>query len=408
VEARARRAAAAVALAAALVAAVGAFYLQPWQAFAPAPQRPAAPRPSPAPSATVVQQMQFVSANVGWIVTGSAGSASLLRTGDGGRHWTRQLEGVAGDGWALLFLDAQRGVVYGADLRGAEVWRTMDGGRHWTRAVMPCLAPPLLVFFRDLDHGWCLAPSLTSVPGGPPAPLVPERQAIALYRTADGGAHWSQVLATNQDHPASNGLGDDGQKTWIWFQDEEIGWIGQRTQGSSAAVYATTDGGDHWSRQELTSPQGGWGTTEGMWEDGPQAVGGGAAPWLVVSAVTAVPQPNAVYLAGRYLYRWRSPAWTGPTQVPVGSLPAVVGADPSHWLVAIANSILSSTHGGEHWQAQGQVPAGWVISRFAMTDPDHGWALVFASSAPPLVTPQSRLARSVDGGRHWTLMAVPS
>lgn len=213
-EARARRAAAAVALAAVVVAAIGVFYLRPWQGFAPAPGpnarstlvqlRPPAARPA------MVQQVQVLSGDLGWVVMGGPASASLFRTTDGGRHWRRQLDGVAGDGWTLSFFDPRRGVVYGADQRGPELWSTTDGGQRWTRTAIPCQAPSFLVSFVDLDHGWCIAP-------GPPfspafGPLPAERQEIALYRTADAGLHWSRVLATDQAQPTSGGLGDDGQK----------------------------------------------------------------------------------------------------------------------------------------------------------------------------------------------------
>jgi hypothetical protein len=86
VEARARRAAAAVGLAAVLVASIGVLYLRPWQAFAPTP----AARPSPRPTA------QLVDAENGWSILlretppGSVESAptGLARSRDGGRHWT--------------------------------------------------------------------------------------------------------------------------------------------------------------------------------------------------------------------------------------------------------------------------------------------------------------------------------
>src|SRR5215470_8802784 len=119
IEMQARRAVAATGLAALVVAAIGVIYLRPWQAFAPAPRPAVRPtfvqqlRPQATPPA-MVQQLQFLSANLGWVVTGGYGSASasasLFRTTDGGRHWQHQLDGMAGDGWMLSFFDAKRGV----------------------------------------------------------------------------------------------------------------------------------------------------------------------------------------------------------------------------------------------------------------------------------------------------------
>jgi photosystem II stability/assembly factor-like uncharacterized protein len=389
-----------------VVAAIGIVYLRPWQAFAPAAAPPSRV-PTAAPTAWV-RQMQFVSANQGWVVTGNQESASLLHTTDGGRHWQRQLDGVAGDGWTLSFFDARRGMLYGADRLGAELWATTDGGQRWTRTAMSCLAPPLLVFFLDLDHGWCVQPSTSFVPGGPAPPLLPDRQVIALYRTADGGRHWSRVLATDDAQPVSGGLADDGGKLWIWFRDAKNGWIGQRTPGASAVIYVTADGGDHWSREELAPPRGGWGAAVGTWEDGPREVSAGASPWLAVSPVWQGPQAGELVLVSRYLYRWESPAWSGPLQISYGAGPAVDRADPAHWLAATGRSVLESTDAGKDWQPLGVVPAGWSISRFTMTDREHGWALLFSSTSPAVSTATTGgLARTVDGGRHWTLVRVP-
>jgi hypothetical protein len=41
-----------------------------------------------------------------------------------------------------------------------------------------------------------------------------------------------------------------------------------------------------------------------------------------------------------------------------------------------------------------------------MVDRDHGWAIL--RSAGPSGAMQSQLARTVDGGQHWSLVAVPS
>jgi photosystem II stability/assembly factor-like uncharacterized protein len=362
--------------------------------------------------------MQFVSADQGWVVTGRPASSSLFRTTDGGRHWRRQLGGVAGNGWTLSFFDARRGVVYGADQHGPQLWRTTDGGQRWTRTAIPCLAPPSLVSFLDLDHGWCVDPSSTVMPasGGPAAafgPLLPERQVIALYRTVDGGVHWLRVLATGEMQPVSSGLGDDGQKAWIWFRDVNVGWIGQRNAGGGAVVYATTDGGDHWNREELPSPAGGWGSDIWTWESGPQVVGGRVSPLLLVEEARQG-QQGQIVLSAEYLYTARSSAWMGPVLVPeIPAVPTVMETDQAHWLVATGSSVLETTDAGENWQRLGQIPYGWLVSRLTMVDRDHGWAQLIGALGPSWgnnipVAPPTALARTVDGGRHWSLVVTPS
>jgi photosystem II stability/assembly factor-like uncharacterized protein len=89
--------------------------------------------------------------------------------------------------------------------------------------------------------------------------------------------------------------------------------------------------------------------------------------------------------------------------VPAGP---VVVADRSRWLVANGGSVLETTDAGATWTALGAVPPGWVVGRFAMVDPDHGWAVLY--SGGPSGAMQSGLARTTDGGRRWAVVTVPS
>lgn len=402
VEARARRAAGAVGLAAVVVAAIGVFHLRPWQVFAPATARPPSPRPV-APLVTL-QQLQFLSGSLGWVVTGRPNSSALYRTTDSGRHWQHQLDGVGGLGWSLSFSDARRGVVSGMDQRGAAAWRTSDGGQHWTRSAMPCMYLPVLAAFVDLDHGWCVAPGPVFAPVGVNAARLPDRQQVTLYRTTDGGDHWSLVLATGPAQPVTAGLGDDGQKSWIWFRDADVGWIGQHSPSGHAVVYATTDGGDHWSREELPPPRGGWGPAQATFEVGPPEVAGQAAPSVVVAPLLPGPQPQVLLGAGQYVYTWQPGTWTGPVPIPNGA----VLVDRARWLVTNGSSVLETTNAGESWHALGEVPAGWQVLRLAMADRDHGWALL-VNRTPSATGPfaPAMLVRTADGGRHWTPVAAP-
>ena len=280
-------------LALAAVVVVGTIHLRPQQVPATTAPRTATPRLADGPGS--VQQAQFLSASLGWVVTGGSVYAALFRTTDGGRHWQRQLDAATGSNhWGLWFFDARRGVVYGADLHGPAMWRTADGGQRWTRLETPCRSDPGLVFFVDPGHGWCInrVAGILQL-----SQSADDHQEVALLRTTDGGVHWSTVLTTTAEPPVVHGLGDDGQKSWIVFRDARVGWIGQSTQGAGAVVYGTTDSGDHWNRQVLPPPPGGWARAQGTWEMNPRETGGLTAPALVAGSYIPGPQAQSVVVA---------------------------------------------------------------------------------------------------------------
>jgi photosystem II stability/assembly factor-like uncharacterized protein len=397
---RARRALAAVGVAAAVVVAVGMTYLRPWQALAPAPS--ATGRAAPVRPVSV-QQAQFLSATLGWVVTGDTSSSTLFRTVDGGRHWQRQLAGVAGQGWHLRFFDARHGVVYAADKKGVALWRTADGGKNWTSVQVPTPTAPGLIFFADPGHGWCLGAI-----GGPPfAVPIADHQEFALFRTVDGGTNWSEVLRTDQP-PASHGLDGDGLKTWIWFRDLKAGLIGQTTPGGHAVVYATVDGGDDWTRDELPPPTAGWGSPVAVFDlASPTPLGAGAEA-LVVAPVVQGPDPGTYVLEPAYVYTWPVLSSTTPARLP-GSAFSVVGrTEGRRWWVTSGSTLLQSDDAGDHWLVVGEGPTGRFFSRFEAVDRKYAWALLLDVGTCGFGVPcVASLARTADGGRHWTIVSTP-
>lgn len=146
---------------------------------------------------------------------------------------------------------------------GGDVSRTTDGGLHW----LPVSPPPLqnetkfrpAIYFLDASHAW-LARAIGSSAGccTPPARLI-------ISRTADGGRTWSAG-----DPVPANGVAVSAQ---LSFVDEQRGWLLTDVQthqqpatpenvpeitnydrGLTRTIYATNDGGLHWSRL-VSAPQ---------------------------------------------------------------------------------------------------------------------------------------------------------
>ena len=109
----------------------------------------------------------------------------LYRTNDGGDHWSAPtaLPTIGSFGFnAVFFLDADHYWMVGA----STIATSADAGQHWTMhrnvvAASLFLSQPDFVSVRE---GWVIASSTKQLGAVPQS---------ALYRTADGGAHWIVV-----------------------------------------------------------------------------------------------------------------------------------------------------------------------------------------------------------------------
>jgi photosystem II stability/assembly factor-like uncharacterized protein len=80
---------------------------------------------------------------------------------------------------------------------------------------------------------------------------------------------------------------------------------------------------------------------------------------------------------------------------------------PARWVVASGSSVLETSDGGENWAPLGSAPPGWLINSIAMLDRGSGWA-VLVRPGPAQMLPAFGLARTTDGGVHWTPVPPPA
>jgi hypothetical protein len=156
----------------------------------------------------------------------SSGSDVLARSRDGGRSFvTGRGPCVAGLGGELDPTSAS--VVWALCPTGllAAAWRSTDGGRTFRHVPTPPLA-----------NAAVLAPASRDT-----AVLARNGAGGRLLRTTDGGATWR----------AAGIPGPVVSVTWIGFTDARVGAALVQTTPQARALWRTKDGGAHWSRVRL-------------------------------------------------------------------------------------------------------------------------------------------------------------
>jgi photosystem II stability/assembly factor-like uncharacterized protein len=196
-------------------------------------------------------------------VTGIAGDSrhfyfgavdgGVWSTEDAGRTWQPIFDNEpAGSIGALAVAPSAPATLYvgtgEADMRsdiahGAGMYKSVDAGKHWsflglsdTRQIGRILVDPRdpeVVFVAALGHAY-----------GPNA----ER---GVFRSKDGGAHWSKVLFENPDTGAIDLAFKPGAPDTIYaalWQTRRPPWsVYPPSSGPGSGLYVSHDGGDHWS-----------------------------------------------------------------------------------------------------------------------------------------------------------------
>jgi photosystem II stability/assembly factor-like uncharacterized protein len=257
---------------------------------ASAPQKAGAPASQPGspsqPKPVWFQSLQLTSATSGWALAWSANpgvSADnahilLARTTDGARTWSdvtpaaarpmlttlnsyQALDPVDGD---HAYLAVSHSTSDDGPASTTAVFVTADGGRTWTEsAVFQTSAPVARLSFADASHGWLLLGQVFSGPGQP---------VTWLYRTSDGGRHWSPAATIAP--PGTYGGNSFCQALNLTSLSATTGWvsIGCRAQ---VEFLVSDDGGGSWAAQPLPLPAGTLGPPNGPAAlTGPQFAGG--------------------------------------------------------------------------------------------------------------------------------------
>jgi photosystem II stability/assembly factor-like uncharacterized protein len=253
---------------------------------------------------------------------------------------------------SVYFLDQNRGWVAGSN--GTLLWTT-DGGATWKK--LSTLTQDTLhdVYFADEKFGW----------------LIAERDLLKLktnseprsylLKTEDGGLTWQHIFVGGADTNA--------RLVRMVFADGQRGWV----FGETGVVFATRDGGAHWTQQPSA--------TKHLLLGG--ALFDQAHLWLVGAGATIVQTKDggARWQIGFVRYA-----------ADVRFTAASFANHNLGWAVGDAGRIFATTDCGRVWYPQkSNVDADLFDVMFI--DPAEGWA---AGS-------QGVLLHSRDGGAHWII-----
>lgn len=170
----------------------------------------------------------FVDDMVGWAV---GPNGAIAKTTDGGANWFMQNSATANHLHAVKAVDLMTAWAVG---QGGLILKTVDGGMNWLGQLSGTTADLTTIAAVDASRVWVTANS-TSTP---------------LLATTDGGTTWQSQIS--------------GMSHWfeeVRFADANHGWAVEHWTGH---IWATTDGGLSWLRQNAKAFDDDWGFTLGI------------------------------------------------------------------------------------------------------------------------------------------------
>jgi photosystem II stability/assembly factor-like uncharacterized protein len=366
-----------------------------------------APAIAPPPaSASGIAAVTFTSPSAGWVVQ----SSGISSTTDGGLHWTGQ-PGIATGAAVIGVWTAPGGVILAVTQEQGPgqpatptpiFWRSTDGGAHWRRLVPPGDGSTYWgpISIRDGGEAWLVA----QTPATEPDPVA------TVLHTTDGGQTWQAQATFHVKAALGPHVGDfQGQLTFIDSRRAVLApgaARGPEFPTEPPYVFATADGGAHWSKVHLPDPPRGIDSTnEHVALYAPVA---GGQPALVLDGLG----PRRENLIGpgstpEYVYATADGGlhWTAPHSLPGPAAPAgsrrLVVLDDAHWWWSTGGGVSFSADQGRHWTARAALPGPEQVADLGFANAADGWALAEIGAGA------GRLFTTSDGGRTWTGVTPP-
>jgi photosystem II stability/assembly factor-like uncharacterized protein len=276
------------------------------------------------------------------------------------------------------------------------VFATTNGGRSWTKsAPLRAVSTVSQVSFADPRHGFVML-------GGDDGAMGEDQ--VWLYRTADGGEHWSLAAASPAEPGAavtarqdSGRIPTECDKSGLSFPTATTGWIASTCNaGLTDSLLVSQNGGTSWSDQSLPVPatmcSGG-----GCFVTGPQFAG--RAGFVTVAPGAGTPALLETGNLGRTWERLSLPAGVRYPQItffsPAKGVLVAAGSQDS-----FQSTFYTTTDGGQTWTP---APQGINFTKIGVTidftSTRDGFAWSTGANNDP--APATSIYQTANAGRSW-------
>lgn len=293
--------------------------------------------------------------------------------------------------WLLVSANAGYGsrLVYTWD--AGRTWRTtplVPGPSGGVQSFLPGDANPTTPAFLNAKDGWILA--------GPGS-----RSSGGLFKTRDGGVHWSFVARTPFQGSVEFTSSRDG-----WGITDPTWTNAGTVRRDGGILYHSADGGSTWRRVTLPA-------LSGLHTPVTYALptffktGNGVLGGRMYDTGTSA-QPVVVYATHDNGLTWQgqlAPETTATRHYQQGFFTVPFAASsPTHWAMYAGSTLYTTTNAGRSWTTiHPKLPkAIAAVDHLYSADPAAMWAGANGHTGnfyPPY------LLRSTDGGRTWTLLS---
>jgi len=314
-------------------------------------------------------------------------NSELLRTEDGGLHWTARLRLAYPKLFAadMAFPDASHGYAVMDELATGPLpvrrfVATDDAGSWTTRALPPGTIGACGIDFATPTEGWLLVQPA----GG---------ACVDLFHTTDGGRTWKPFSTIRVDPSATL----QGMR----FADASHGWVRGSVAASAGGaaitpgmpfLAATSDGGGTWQVRELPpSPDYRWPEALGLPQT-PHFFDVSHAGVAVAFSPSGQKGDDAMLV---YTTSNGGVTWDPPRLMPFGNV-TWTAVDRSHWWVGGRHGVQLSADGGRTWSKPVSQPG--AVTSLDFVNERVGYA------DGELTNGQPAIYRTADGGRMWTAL----